>query len=289
MKLPHEDETRAHIQELLGEELRLAGRLLQFATSIFTAGRSVDPDDGLDDLVITVALGLAAKMCKQYRSIIALVELGLGEDASSLARAHFESMLAVQFLLRRRVSLKRGGKKLPPVSGKPLTTRFRTQLYVANALFHDRKLINGFAVTPGMKRDTGAEVRAFVDANAVTAEAVIGKEWADRVKERGYSGLSVEHLACSLGYQGLYASLYRVTSRVIHANDAGDFAQFQDEAAPLFDIVPSPEGIDTILKFASLFLIHAVDIVNMRLGFGMEHEVLAYVDEVNAMRTDIEA
>ena len=100
MRLPHEDEIRAVIRERLEPELSLASKILDLAVGIYTSGRPILPDNGLDDFVVIVALGLVAKGCKQYRAIGELVEIGLAEVADSNARMLFETMLAVNFILR---------------------------------------------------------------------------------------------------------------------------------------------------------------------------------------------
>ncbi len=79
-----------------------------------------------------VGLGLLAKACKQYRAVGAMVELGLGDVADSIARMMFESMLAIHFVLRAEVNLTRDGVPVGPVPNRPLTTRLRTSLYLAN-------------------------------------------------------------------------------------------------------------------------------------------------------------
>lgn len=116
MQLPYEDEVRLEIQAKLKPELDLASEILDLGTGIFTSDREMQLGPGLDDFVIAIGLGLVAKACKQFRAIGHLVEMGLGDDADGVARMLFETMLAASFILRRRVSLKRNGARVPPVA-----------------------------------------------------------------------------------------------------------------------------------------------------------------------------
>jgi Family of unknown function (DUF5677) len=138
MWLPDEDEFRKLIKTRLKSELDIASEILNLATGIFTSGGPMNQGDGLDDLVEIVALGLVAKACKQYRAIGELVVMGLGEVADSNARMLFETMLATDFILCRQVTLKQNGKSVSSIKDKPLTTWFRTTLYLAKGAFDDQ-------------------------------------------------------------------------------------------------------------------------------------------------------
>ena len=287
MPLPQEDAVKQDIQVGLHDELLLADRLLDFATGIFTSGNAITKTTGIDDHVVMVALGLAAKMCKQYRAVVALAELGLREDADALLRMHFEAMMAMQFLLRRKVSLREGGKKVPAVPGKPLTTRFRTQLYIANDMFNGKKFLDGLLRTPGLKRDVSKEFKTAIEADAKNWEGVIGLDWTKRLKKaRSYSGLSIIDLADSLGYGRIYQSLYRTASSAVHANDAARFVDTDGDGSLVFKAAPSGEGLGFTLRFASLFLIRGVEAVDDRFGFGMAAKIEEFHEAIGKMKLD---
>ena len=245
------------------------------------------PGKGLDDFVVFVALGLVAKACKQYLAIGKMVELGLGEVADSNARMLLETMLAVHFILRHRVILKRDGKKLPAIQGKPLTTKFRTSLYLASHALNGRKLANGLLATPGLKRQMSKEARTEILRQATEWETEIGLDWARRLKE-GYAGVKVINLAESLGFERLYHSIYRITSGGVHATDATAHIRLDDDpkAEWRFEAAPSTDGIAKTLKFASLLLIKILQVADERLGLGLKERNEKLLGEVEGMRVD---
>lgn len=113
-------------------------------------------------------------MCKQYRAILALSELGLGEDANCHTRMMLESMLAMQFILRRKVVLKAG--KIPLAAIGKTSSRFRADLYMANDAFQRRKHLRCVHETPGFKRTISKAGVLLADENAKHWEARIGLE-----------------------------------------------------------------------------------------------------------------
>ncbi len=288
MRLPHEDKVRGLIRKRLEPELKIASAILDLGTGIYTTGTPMKPGKGLDDFVVVVALGLVAKACKQYRAIGEMVELGLSEVADSNARMLFETMLAVHFILRPRVILKRDGKKLAAIKGKPLTTKFRTSLYLASDAFNGRKLAHGLLTTPGLKRQMSKEVRTEIVRQATEWEAEIGPEWAKRLKE-GYTGVKVINLAESLGFERLYHSIYRITSRGVHATDATGHIRLDDDpkAEWGFGAAPSTDGIANTLKLASLLLVKILEVADERLGLGLKARNEKLLGEVEGMRIDL--
>jgi hypothetical protein len=221
MRLPHEDELRDVIRKRMEPELSLAAAILDLGTGIFTSGRRITPAEGIDDFGVMVGLGLLNKACKQYRAIGSMVELGLGDVADANSRMMFETMLASHFVLRAEVNLTRNGKAVPELSGRPLTTRFRTSLYLANDAINGRRIVHRLQQTPGLADQFPVETYALIERDATKAEAEVGEQWAKRILDVGaYAGVTVQHLAESLGFLELYLSVYRVTSSGVHAADA---------------------------------------------------------------------
>jgi Family of unknown function (DUF5677) len=287
MRLPHEDKVRFTIRKGLKPELEIAAAILDHAVGVYTSGTPMKPGKALDDFVVIVALGLIAKACKQYRAIGEMVHLGVGEVADSNCRMLFETMLAVHFILRPRVILKREGKKLAAVKGKPLTTKFRTSLYLASGAFNGRKTANGYLTTPGLKRQMSKKARTEILRQATEWETEIGSEWAKRLKE-GYAGVNIFNLADSLGFGWLYISIYRITSGGVHAADAIGHVHLDDDpdAEWRFAVAPSDDGIALSLKFASLLLIKILEAADERLGLGLKKKNEKLLGEVKGMRTE---
>jgi hypothetical protein len=102
-----------------------------------------------------------------------------------------------------------------PVPNRPLTTRLRTSLYLANDAINGRRLVRGLFQTPGLEDQVPPEIRETIEQHATEWEREIGEEWAARIMNaRGYAGVSVQHLAESLGFAQLYPS-------VAHVSEAG--------------------------------------------------------------------
>lgn len=288
MQLPLEDKVHQHIRLELKPELDLATEILELGTGVFTSGTPMHPGDGLDDYVVITGLGLVAKACKQYRAIGMLVEAGLAEVADSNARMLLETMLAVNFILRRTVILKENGVKVRSVPGKLLTTRFRTSLYLANNAFNERKFVRSTLETPGLRRKIPVTKLNHINRIAADWETEIGAEWTKRLKKKGYSGVSVKDLAESLGYGQLYATTYRLSSAGVHASDASSHVQIDDDLDGewRFYAVSSSAGVARILGFASLMLVMIVQAANNRLGLSLKEKTDELLVRAQQMRLD---
>ena len=112
MRLPGEDELRDSIRSQLASEFQVASRLLDIGTSIFLNPVNLEPDGELDPFELHICLGIVFKACRQYRGIVAVAEISLGDVAESNGRMLLETMLTAEFLMRPVVTLKRGGKQL---------------------------------------------------------------------------------------------------------------------------------------------------------------------------------
>ena len=158
MRLPREAEIQLRIKTHLETEFEISSEILDIATGIFRPDSQRNPRDGLTDEGVAIARGLLAKSCKQFRAIGQLVELGLGEVAESNSRMLLETLLAIEFILRPRIVLKENGRKVTnkdgkawsTKDGKPLTARFRAELYLAKVAFDDLRIVRDSMDTPGL-------------------------------------------------------------------------------------------------------------------------------------------
>src|SRR5438445_1231934 len=124
MRLPGEDQLREHIQRSLATEFQLASELLNLGMGIFSPSTRTKPPEPMEHLELIPSLGIIAKACRQYRGIVALAEISLGDVAESNGRMLLETMLAANFLMQPIVTLKRNSTPLPDVPGYPLTPAF---------------------------------------------------------------------------------------------------------------------------------------------------------------------
>ena len=205
MRLPGEDELREHIRANLAKEFQLASNLLNLGMGIFSPSTRAKPPEPMEHLELFLCLGIIAKACRQYRGILALTEISLGEVAESTGRMLLETMFAADFLMQAKLTLKQGGKPVPDVPSFSLTTAFRTKLYLAHDAANSLKYLRGMADNGDFDKQEAASVIALAEKHAKETEDEIGQEWARRQKAaRSYSGVLIHDLADSLGKAFVY-------------------------------------------------------------------------------------
>jgi hypothetical protein len=209
--LPLEREASRGIQRHFVEKFADATMVLALAFRVIGAnsdGRGslgdITKPRGLTWPVLNLCLGLYTKVIKHFRSVIALSELGLAQDANVAARAMFEGTLALQFILRPRIQLKEAGRPLTHTRGRAeqfcqkcknvvrpgkarqklrkLSTLMRAKLYVAfPAISRERRYDEQIAKRVGDL----ARMRAHlprIRKEAAKAKRMIGGAWAERQK-----------------------------------------------------------------------------------------------------------
>lgn len=118
--LPFEDRARQDIQTDHPKEVAESRELLQLALRMIGSdsrgGLKIHepPVAGVTDRAMSLALGLYAKTCKQFRAVIILAERGFASEVTVLTRALFETTLAMNFIMSETVALKRDGKPFDP-------------------------------------------------------------------------------------------------------------------------------------------------------------------------------
>jgi hypothetical protein len=294
--LPNEENGRRQIREHFEDNFALCEEMLQLGLDALGWGRGPEGQGriafnssmkGVSKTTFWLSLGLFAKCCKQLRSILLLCEHGLVSDADTLARSLFESVLALNFLLSPRLTLRENGKKVQPDPKKPLTTPFRTLLYLAHVAFEDERRTVKFHQTVRLKRlakHLGDSVS--IRQTAQNAAQRIGTEWTKRLKGKTtYCGVSIRDLSDSLRVLHWYNSVYDIQSSVVHARDAIGFADFSEtsEEESYLDLGPNCDWIGGSLHVSSALFLGAISIVNSRLGLGVDERVDALVAKVKEM------
>lgn len=189
-----------------------------------------------------------------------------------MTRHLFETTLAVAFLLRHRITLRAHGTPLAQVPNRPLTTRFRAEMYIANVAFEKDRTRREFERTPRVKRHATRAGVATVAADVAAAEAILGPEWTRRLKAaRSYSGLSIRDLALSLGLAPAYATAYRRGSWAVHPVHLTRYIEPNDTGGqPTVYLAPATDDVETALRTANVLLRACVEFLNDRFGFGLE-------------------
>lgn len=281
--LPYEDEIRAEIEKKYEPELRLAHDLHSHAVdALIDSWVIVHEPTFRQTKVMTLALALYTKICKSYRSILLLCERGFSEDADTITRTLFEAVLAFCFVMQRRFTLKENGKPLPLVPGKRLTAGFRTLLYFAHVAFDDERTLQAYAQRHGLKRAAKRLLKTDPLATAEGFAKMIGAHWTARLKQRrSYSGLSIKHLAESLGLGTYYDSVYRFQSSAVHSADACRFFEIA-QGALILELGPSAAQATRPLETASSLVGMCMHVLNNRLRLGLEDKLAEFLSGIRA-------
>jgi Family of unknown function (DUF5677) len=273
--LPFEDRAQQDVEADHHNDLVESRELLQLALDMIGSdGRGnlripAEPVLGVTDQARSLALGLYAKACKQFRSIIILAERGFRGEVTVLTRSLFETTLAMNFIMNESVALKRDGKAFDPDPSRPLTTDLRALLYGAHAVFTEAKRSRQWSERPELKSSMGLRVDPkVIAAQTAAAKTAVGEKWWEALKG-GQAGLSVRNLADSLGVFSYYLMVYGDQSEVAHAGDGFMHFDLEDDGEHgSLDLSPSPVSIGGLLQLACLVFLGALTGIHNRLKFG---------------------
>ena len=287
MKLPDEDSLHEYIRSELADELQLSSEILAVGTGLLENNFHLDTEQlpTLDELWLS--LGIIAKACKQYRAVGALIGIGLGDVAKGNCRMLIETSLAGMFLMMPEVKLRRGGKEFPDIPGYPLTTAFRTQLYIANDALSLEKFLRGMAETGSLSGPDPEETVRHATRFAAEMCAPIGPEWTKRVKDsNSFSGLKILDLADSFGRKADYAVFYRPANPGVHGADARRAMTLEEgeKGDICFRFPTTSEGIGDALTLASHAFLDVLQVASLRYGLGLEELTSALRRRVHRMK-----
>jgi hypothetical protein len=271
--LPDERYVRSTLRKQFGQDFKQMDALHNLA--VRAVHRAITPIKGMDLLTVLVASGLYVKASKQFRSIQTLCQAGLGTDGYALTRNLFETALALVFVLRNRVTLKRGGVRVGKVDRRPLGSRFRARLYLANVAFEALRTLNDWDRTKGLKRIAQRQInRAKVLQEATRAQKVIGSAWTQRLKDtRNYCGVTLKDLAQTVRLSQAYATLYRSASWSTHATDIEQFVRKLPDSRVSLQLRPSDLLIAETIKGASVTLLMCLSFMNDRLSLRLDARI----------------
>jgi hypothetical protein len=293
--LPFEDEAQADVKADHHKELDESKELLWLALEMIGSdgqGGLKIPDErvpGVTDRARFLALGLFAKACKQFRSIIILAERGFGGEVAVLTRSLFETTLAMNFIMNEKVELKQDGNPFEPDPSRPLDTDFRTVLYCARAALIQDKRYREWGERPELRASMG--LRGAPEAIAAqTAEArnAVGEKWWKALKKGQQAGLSIKNLADSLGVLSYYITVYGDQSEVAHAGDGAMHFDLNDDNRGSLDLSPSPDSIGGLLNIARLVFLGSLVGIHNRLKFGeaVEKKLDGFASRFNEPSSD---
>jgi hypothetical protein len=286
MRLPSEDHLREWIRIQLAAEFQACSDLLDIATGIFLKPARPEPDEEVTPLELRNCLGFVAKACRQYRGIIALAEIGLGDVAQSNGRMFLETMLTAEFMMRPTVTLKRNNNPLPDVPDCPLTRLHRTKLYLAHDALSTQKTLQGMAGSGDSRHPDADRVVGLAESYAKECCDEIGPEWTERLKKsKSCSGVNIYELADSLGLAHVYHAFYRPANAGVHGSDASRHIDVteQPSGALMFTTTSSAKGVAEALVFSSLAMLSILDTVNRRLGLKLDERLCEIAPRIQNM------
>jgi hypothetical protein len=211
------------------------------------------------------------KICKQYRSILVLCELGLVEDADVIARSLFESAVQTLFVLKRNIRLRRGWKNAPKPPRGGFSAEFRAKLYLAHGVLNEQKRVRLCQNKRGLKRPTRRAVEP-VNSMVKTAHHWLGRarmDWLGNDKSKAAFG--VEMMAANVGLGRWYDAVYRPQSAIAHAKDALHHLDVGDSQMTIdANLGADIERATVPLHLANAMCGHAAHAVNARFRLGFD-------------------
>lgn len=220
-----------------------------------------------------VAVGLWTKICKQFRSILVLCELGLTEDADIIARSLFEATLQMLFVTKKNVNRRRGWKSAPKPPRGSYSMEFRAELYLARTILDDRKRLNVWKQTPGCRR-IARKLERPVNELVRASESDIGRVWMRWLCEESQGAFQVETMAWNLGLERWYAAVYRPQSSIAHAADATRYVEASDEPGMLdVRLAADVAGAAGAIRLAIALVGRAMEAMNGRFALEFDQTI----------------
>ena len=266
-----EQTTKRSIRRRFPEDFECSEKLLAVAHELhgLLCDKDVRPPQNHAKCVV---LGIWTKICKQYRSILVLCELGLVEDAEVIARSLFESMLQTFFVVKRNVRLRRGWENTPKRPRGGFSMEFRAKLYLAHNALNEQKRLNVWKNKRGLKR-AARPLSQPVAEMLQYAESFVGAAWMAwlRDKNKSFDAFKVETMSDNLGLSRWYNGVYRRQSTVTHAGDA--LTHLYPGNTPMEIDAHLGAGIERAtepLHLANALFGRAAEVINARFRLGLD-------------------
>jgi Family of unknown function (DUF5677) len=275
--LPRETEVREeYLQPHYADDFATMTAVLDLALRMTQPPIRIMKARGLHRQAIDTSFGVFVKTCKQYRSIQLLCQHGLPEDAQALTRNLGETTIALYFLLRHRVELKQNGRRVPAIPGKPLSTKFRSDLFLAYGVLQKQKMLNEWGTTKGLKAAYKKVLKGEFPASVAAAKALLGPDWLKRQKDsKYYAGVPFRDLVLSFRVPLIYAVLFRMGSQFVHPSDLTSFLRINEDGTTVFLLQPSDIYLKETMLTANMLLVLSMDVLNARLGLGHDDAIAA--------------
>jgi len=265
MQYPEEESIKKAIERECGDTISLAKRALNSWTTIQRSHgykRSSLPPE-----VKNAAYVLDIRACRQFRSVIELCVRGEAHDGSILTRTMFENLLALEFVLKPRISLSHYRKRYKRDAPSSMPRLLRARLYLTYFGFRGEV----FQSRDRSKR--GAKLHARRLASSVPKqilkeyESLVGSLWVKRFTRYPYtySGLTVAGLSRTIGpvYARWYNVVYAIQSGAVHASNAAELLHFNHAICH-----DSPDDVEETLISAINIFFAGAESLHKHICFG---------------------
>lgn len=272
--LAGEDKTRRELRKKFAKDFEIAREVLTLAYEIHDA-LCAERCRRFSHFTKATCIAGLTKLCNQHRSVHALCELGLTDDAWIVLRAMFETFLRISFLLRRSTALR-------PVQGSPswasnerLSVNRRARLLVADILSRQHKYLDDLSSIPRW-RSSAAKLKPIAARRLQMAQQHVSQRLIQHVGKRNMCGLSIKDMAFGLGLSAWYIAFYGQVSLAAHAADFDQFLEI-DDANPLLvpRLYPDEDTTTLPVKMAGDFLLAALESTDSRWKLGRSASIEA--------------
>jgi hypothetical protein len=261
--LPGEAETRRQLGKTFANDFEVAREVFTLACEVGST-LCTQPCRRFSQFTKATCIAALTKLCNQYRSVHALCELGLTDDASIVLRGMFETLLRISFLLRRSTRLRR-------IAGMPswaynvrLSVDARARLLVADILSREEKYLCELGSIPRCRR-LAAKCKPLAVRRLQRARQHVSSQVTSSLGKRSMCGLSVKDMAYGLGLREWYVAFYSGVSTVVHASDLDRFLEI-DHADRLIvpRLFPDEQTTTLPIKTAGVFVLAALRSIDSR-------------------------
>lgn len=249
-------EVRAALDDIarsFKDEFALIDEVVDFAQGVLTSGSIPLDFRGrrvIPPFAVHVSLSQLTKAVKTLRSIRAVCAAGCGQDASTLLRSLFETMVAVLYMLRA-------------------ASKKRAILLTAHEDLRTLVMIE-------IARKTKGQKRTFKKAALLTAQAKVDR-WKEILSADEIQSVR-KHWAGSDGLEGALRKikwprmyiLYRHLSAFPHGSDStSHILVMPGDNFPTFKVLPGEDKLDRVLPMSVVVMCRLLAELNQR--FGLNH------------------
>jgi len=207
------------------------------------------------EIALDSTMALLSKACKTHRAVTIVATNGLGQDANTLTRSLYETMLQVLFIFLDEENE-----------------------HLRTSTLHARTVKHGLKILAKWNDERKEMVTPLREALQEQLTNLTGRFTDVASAEAHWAGLgSVESLARMIGQNESYQVVYRILSMNVHGHDLAAHITTapNGERPPTLNLCPSLDETHTALALARTCLWNMAHRMNDRLGLGLDERIRA--------------